>query len=212
MAEVLHVEVRKQFGKRRIRRLRQSGQIPAVLYGHGKQSVSLSVPTQELSSAIRHGTRLVELQGGTTETALIREVQWDPFGVEVLHTDLVRVSADESIETPLSVELRGEAPGTSQGGVVELLAHEVVVECPVTAIPEKLDLNVNSLELGQSLTAADLVLPEGAKLVTEPDKVLAQCIVPFTKEDEDEVEAVSDVSEPEVIGRKEEDEGDTEKS
>lgn len=206
MAEVLHVALRELFGKRRVRRLRESGQIPAVLYGHGKESVSLSIPTTEFSTAIRRGTRLVELAGGTTDTALIREVQWDPFGVEVLHADLVRVSADESIETPLSIELRGRAPGTTQGGVVELLVHEVVVECPVTAIPEKLELNINTLELGQSLTAAELVLPPAAKLVTAADQVVVQCIVPFSaEEEEEEVEAV-DGSEPEVIGRKEEEE------
>ena len=205
MAEVLNVALRELFGKRRIRRLRAGGQIPAVLYGHGEKNLSLSIPATEFSTAIRRGTRLVELVGGTTDTALIREVQWDPFGVEVLHADLVRVSADESIETPLSIELRGRAPGTTQGGVVELLAHEVVVECPVTAIPEKLELNINALELGESLTAAELVLPQGAKLVTAADQILVQCIVPFSEEEDDEAAAV-DVSEPEIIGRKEEEE------
>jgi len=205
MAEVLNVALRELFGKRRVRRLRAGGQIPAVLYGHGKESLSLSIPATEFSTAIRRGTRLVELTGGTTDTALIREVQWDPFGVEVLHADLVRVSADESIETPLSIELRGRAPGTTQGGVVELLAHEVVVECPVTAIPEKLELNINALELGESLTAAELVLPPGAKLVTAADQVLVQCIVPFSEEKKDEAEA-ADIIEPELIGRKEEEE------
>ena len=206
MAEILNVAVRQEHGKRRVRRMRLNGHIPAVLYGHGKENVSLSVAKQALTAALRHGARLVELQGGTKQTALIRDVQWDPFGVDVLHVDLVRVSAHERIETSLSLELRGEAPGISQGGIVEQLAREVTISCSVASIPEKLNLNINSLELGQSLTAADLPLPAEVTLVTPPETVLAHCVKPQFEAEEEETPIAADTAEPEVIGRKEEEE------
>jgi len=207
MADSLNVTLRQEHGKRRIRRLRSSGKTPAVLYGHGKDSISLSVPTSDLMGCMRHGTRLFELQGGASDTALLRDVQWDPFGLEVLHIDLVRVSADQRIDTTLTVEFRGVAPGVSQGGVVEQLLHEVSVNCSVSSIPDKLELNINSLELGQSFTAADLSLPDGAVMLTPDEKIIIQCVEPQT--DEDEVSAGSDSVEPEVIGKKDEDEGET---
>ena len=203
MAEVLHVDVRQERGKRHNRRLRSRGQTPAVLYGHGQENISLSVPTPVLSTAIRHGVRLLELEGAAQDTALIREVQWDAFGLEVLHVDLVRVSADETIDATLRVDTRGEAPGLGQGGIVEQLVHEVVISCSVSSIPDKLELNINSLGLGQSLTAADLSLPPGAVLVTAPEKIIVQCVEPQPDIEEEETSIAAEGVEPEVIGRAE---------
>lgn len=209
MADSLNVTLRQEYGKRRIRRLRSSGKTPAVLYGHEKDNISLSLPTNDLMTSMRHGIRLFELQGGTSATALLRDVQWDTFGLEVLHVDLVRVSADQKIDATLAVELRGVAPGVSQGGVVEHLLHEVSLTCAVSHMPDKLELNINSLELGQSFTAADLSLPDGAEMLTPLERIIVQCVEPQTEEDEDEVSTGSDSVEPEVIGKKDEDEGET---
>ena len=203
MAEVLQVDLREEHGKRRTRRLRSSGVTPAVLYGHSKQCVSLCANTADISAALRHGTQLVELQGGANETALIREVQWDAFGQEILHFDLIRVSADEMIETTVAIELRGQAPGVNQGGIVELLHHDISIRCPATLLPEKLELNINSLDVGQVLTAAELNLPDGAELVTPSDEVLAQCVEQKDDLEEEAADIVVDGIEPEVIARKE---------
>jgi len=208
MAEVLQVDLREEHGKRRTRRLRSSGVTPAILYGHGKPCVSLRANAAEISAALRHGTQLVELQGGANETALIREVQWDAFGQEILHFDLIRVSADEMIEATVAIELRGEAPGVNQGGIVELLHHDISIRCPATSLPEKLELNINSLDVGQTLTAAELNLPDGAELVTPSDEVLAQCVEPKADLEEEATDIVADGIEPEVIARKEGDEDD----
>ena len=96
MAEQIQVEKRESRGKRQARKMREAGKTPAVLYGHGEANVSLSMPTDALAAVLRHGAHVVELQGAVKETALLKSVQWDPFGVEVLHVDLTRVSADES--------------------------------------------------------------------------------------------------------------------
>lgn len=206
MAEVLKVEVRGSRGKRQARRLRRLGHVPAVLYGHGEESVSLSIPVDQVKSAVRHGARVVDLDGAVNEKAFIRDLQWDTFGLDVLHMDLTRVSADEKVEVEVTVELRGEAPGVKEGGVIIQVLHHVDAECLVTAIPEKLTLRINSLGLDQSLTAADIELPSGTTLVTPGDTLIVQCSLP--REEVAEAGLPAEGAEPEVIGRKEEEEGE----
>jgi large subunit ribosomal protein L25 len=97
MAETLKVTMRDSRGKREARRLRRAGSIPAVLYGHGEANHSLTVTADDLAVVVRHGGRVVELTGAVQEKALIREMQWDAYGVSVLHVDLARVSEHERI-------------------------------------------------------------------------------------------------------------------
>ncbi len=209
MAEVLNVEIRKEAGKRHAKRLRKNGAIPAVLYGHGEQSVSLAVPREQFSTALRHGSRLVELKGGANESALIRELQWDIYGTAVMHIDFTRVSADERIEVKVPVELRGQAPGVRAGGVIQHLVHEIEIECLATAIPDKIQLNINHLELKDSITVGQLELPPGVKLLSDSEAIAVQCVEPAVEE---EVEAApTEGAEPEVIGRKAEEGEEEEK-
>src|ERR1700752_4723720 len=91
MADVLNVEVREQVGTKRMRRLRKTGKIPAVLYGHKEAVLNLAVKHEELAAVIRHSGKLVKLSGGLSEDALIRQVQWDTYGKYMLHVDLIRV-------------------------------------------------------------------------------------------------------------------------
>ena len=203
MAETLNVEIRQARGKRNAKRARQAGDIPAVLYGHGESSVSLSVHKDQVAAALRHGSRLVDLKGAVNESALIRELQWDTYGIEVLHVDFARVSEDERIEVTVPVELRGEAPGVREGGVVEHLVHEVEIECLATSIPEKMQVNINHLKLLETIMASQLTLPEGAKLLSDAEAMVVQCVEPAA---EVEAEGVPESAEPEVIGRKAEDE------
>ena len=200
MADVLNVEGRELFGTKNAQRLRRSGKLPAVLYGHGGETVSLVLDEEELERAMRHGARLFELKGKVNESALVRDMQWDTYAQQVLHIDFVRVDRDEKLTVEVELELRGEAPGTKVGGVVSLLAHTVEIETTPAAIPEKLHLNINSLELDQTLTAADIEdLPAGAKVLTDPELILVQCELPIEKPEEEEL---MDGAEPEIIGRK----------
>jgi large subunit ribosomal protein L25 len=199
MADVLQVQIRDTRGKHNARRLRRSGAVPAVLYGHGEQTVSLALGTDELASAVRHGSQLVDLQGAVKEKALIRELQWDVYSTEILHVDLARVSEHELVQVTVTVEVRGEAPGTKEGGVLELAVHEFDVECPASAIPEKIVANVNELALGETLTVADLDLPSQVKILVDDDTVVVSCHLPAVEEEEEAVEATG--AEPEVIGR-----------
>jgi len=206
--ETLNAHIRDTRGKRNARRLRADGQIPAILYGHGEESVSLSVVADEFAAALRHGSKVVELKGAVNQSALIREVQWDTFGTEVLHLDLTRVSAGESVETTVSLELRGDAPGTHEGGILQNPIHELQIECPVAAIPDKISVNVNSLQLGESISAGELPLPESVRLLMDPETVVVLCVQPAAEIEEEEIPG--EAQEPEVIGRKEEEEGESE--
>src|ERR1700761_5984275 len=104
MAEALKVEKRQSHGKRNSRRLRATGSIPAILYGHGEANVALTISSDELAAAVRHGSRVVELTGAVKEKAFIRELQWDVYGLEVLHADFARVSEHERIHLRVKVE------------------------------------------------------------------------------------------------------------
>jgi len=199
MAEVLNVSPRDIAGKRNAKRLRAAGSIPAILYGHKESSVSLTLSTDEMASVLRHGGRVVELKGAVNEKALIRELQWDVYGTDVLHVDLTRVSEHERIQVMVQVDMRGQAPGLKNGGVVEQLVHEVEVDCEALSIPERLEINVNELNLGDSLTASSLHLPDNVKLLSDADAIIVHCVEPTAEEDL----LPSDTgAEPEVIGRK----------
>ncbi len=207
MTDVLNVAVRETMGTSAARKLRRQGGLPAILYGHGEANVNLAVNAHELDAVIRHGGKLVNLAGGVSDTALIREVQWDAFGVSVLHLDLTRVSAKERVELSIGVELRGDAIGLNQGGMIEHMVYELDVECPASAIPDRFSISVKDLDVGQSITVADVEVPEGVTIMTPPETVVVQCVKVILEEEEEEEEGVAaDGSEPEIIGRKAEDE------
>lgn len=208
MRESLSVRVREQLGTRNTRRLRAAGNVPAVLYGHKQACVNLTTTGEQVTNVLRRGARLVDLSGDVTETALIRQVQWDPFGVDVLHLDLIRVSAEESVEVTLPIVLKGSAAGVREGGVVEHIHHEAHIRCPVLALPDKLELNITNLGLNKHLTYADIPLPAGAVMLSHLEEQVVHCVVP--KAEAEEGAAPAESAEPEVIGRKKEEEGEGE--
>ena len=196
----LAVKLRDEHGKRNNRRLRRSGYVPAVLYGHKQEVQSLLLSAEELGAAIRHGNRFVALSGGVSENAFIKEIQWNTWGNEVLHVDFARVSAHEKIHVTVAVELRGESPGTKDGGVVKHFLHSLEIECEAASVPEKISVNINHLEYGQVLHVSDLELPQGAKALVDAALPVVSCVAPVEVSDE-ETDSPDD-AEPEVIGRK----------
>ena len=207
MADELPTTARETGGKHSNRRLRWSGQTPAILYGHGQDNVCLSVPSDVLAAALRHGGRLVGLTGAVNESAFIRDLQWDTYGKHVLHVDFTRVSVDELVKVHLIIELRGQAPGVKNGGVVEQLIHDVHIECPAGSIPEKLFVSVNHLKLDDTITLAQIELPAKSKAFGDLEAVVVQCVIPEEKPEEEGGEGPI---EPEVIGGKKEEDAEEE--
>lgn len=173
MAEVVQVERREgTMGTSASRRLRKTGQVPAVLYGHKQGNEHLTLTQKSVDSILRHHSKIVELQGAVNETALVSDLQFDPLGIDVLHIDLQRVDLNERVTVTVSIQFKGEPAGAKQGGIVIESGHEVEVECPAVAIPEAIVLQVTAVAAGENRTAGDLVLPENVSLVTSPETVV----------------------------------------
>src|SRR4051812_12003490 len=120
----------KGTGTRVARRLRAQGRIPAIIYGHKQTPVPISLARDAVWEMIKRSTHFAELSlDGGTEMVLVRDVQWDHLGKEIIHHDFARVSAEESIETEVRLEVRGTAPGVAEGGVLEQPVHNVSVTC-----------------------------------------------------------------------------------
>ena len=168
----------------------------------------MAVDRKQLAGAIRSNAHLLKLSGAASESALLKDVQWDAFGSNVLHVDLTRVDENELVEVEVRVKLRGEAPGVKQGGVVTQTKRIIQIISPAIAIPDGLELKISELDLGQSLTAGDIPLPDKVELKSDPAMVMVTCTEPTVATEEDETAAAADGAEPEVIGGAKEDEAE----
>jgi large subunit ribosomal protein L25 len=208
---VLVAERRNTRGKREAVRLRKKGMVPAVLYGHKEETISLTLNRDELSKAIRHGVRVLDLKAaGKIEKALIRDAHWDHLGIELLHVDFARVAADERIVVTVPIELRGIAPGVAGGGVLDQPLHRISVECLAIAVPESIRVNISELQLGGVIHVRDLVLPAGVKAMAEPDAVVVHVTLKQTEPEAAPAAAPTEAAEPEVIGRQRTEEEESE--
>ena len=190
----------KGTGTRVARRLRQSGLVPAVIYGHKQAVVPVTVTRHDVWRMIKSPGHLAQLDlGGTTETVLIREVQWDHLGKEILHLDFARVDAEEIIETEVPLELRGQAAGLAEGGVLEHLVHSLRIKCRAGAIPNAIKVDVSHLKVDEGIHVRDLTLPEGVTADAEPDLLLAHVVTPRAAEPEPAEAGAEALTQPEVI-------------
>lgn len=197
MTDVIEVTKRDSIGTAATRRLRRTGQVPAVLYGHGEGNQHLAIPAIQVQGLLRHHSKTVQLEGEVKETALVSQMQWDPMGIEVLHLDLIRVNLKEKVDVTVPIHLHGEAVGTREGGMLLENTHEVDIRCSAGEIPESLSLDINDLHVGQNATASQLQLPAGVELVTPGDVVIAHVEAP-----RGEVEETGGaMTEPEVIAK-----------
>jgi large subunit ribosomal protein L25 len=206
MAEslVLVAETRAGRGKQAARRLRRTGKVPAVLYGHKEETLSVALPLEEVEKAIRRGVRVVDLKaGGKEEKALIRDVQWDHLGKDLLHVDFARVAADERIVLTVPIELRGTAPGVTAGGVLDQPIHTLSIECLAISIPDTIRVNIAELQIGSAIHVRDLVLPAGVKAMSDPEAIVVQVKQPVAEEEAPVAAEAAEAAEPEVIGAKE---------
>jgi large subunit ribosomal protein L25 len=206
MAEIVVLETSKREGNgsKKAIRLRKSGRVPAVLYGHKEATESVSVSKDALVHAITHKARVVDLKSESgTQKALICALQWDHLGKELLHADFQRVDINERITVTVPVELKGIAPGVTGGGALEQPLHTLHVECLAIAVPESVRVNIGELQIGSVIHVRELHLPEGVKALDDPDAVVVQVKAPVTDVD---AAAAGETAEPEVIGRKATDE------
>ncbi len=197
------VKPRSELGSRANKRLRDAGFIPGVIYGHKEAVVPVTLPKKEVVNHLNHGAHVFDLAiDGRSEKVLVKEVQYDHLGLEVLHVDFARVSLDERVEVTVPLELKGTPKGEADGGVLQQTVQELEIECLVTEIPDAIRHNVSEMALNDVLHIKDLKLPAGAKALQDEELIVAT-----VKEivEEAPAEAPEGSAEPEVIGRKPED-------
>src|ERR1700760_1286171 len=149
MAQTIEVAAksRKELGSRANKRLRDTGFIPGVIYGHKEAVVPVTLPRKELAEHLAHGAHLFDVSlDGKSEKVLVKEVQFDHLGLEVLHVDFARVSLDEKVEVTVPLELKGTPKGEAEGAVLQQIISELEIECLVTDIPQNIVHNVTDME------------------------------------------------------------------
>ncbi|TAM83813.1 MAG: 50S ribosomal protein L25 [Acidobacteria bacterium] len=212
MAEIftVHAEARETFGKNAARRLRHLGRIPAVVYGSGGPSVSVTVDPKAIvrilhSEAGHNAIFTLQIPEKAPARVMLRDWQWEPIKGGLMHVDMVRIARDEKLRVRVPIRITGEPQGVKiQGGVLEFILREVEVECLPDDIPEHITLDVSDLVIGRQLRVSDLPVAAGVKVVAEPGRVVVHVVTPKA-EVEPTVEAVAAEAapaEPELIRKR----------
>jgi large subunit ribosomal protein L25 len=206
---LLQAEDRPRGSKGSVHALRRRGMMPAVVYGKEAGNILVQMPEKGLDAIlVKHslGGTLINLEV-TGESAkrsylvMIRDVQRHPVRRELLHADFLQVSLTEELETELPVHLVGEAPGIKEGGILEHMLREVLIACLPTALPEHLEADLSTLHIGGQLKVSDIKPPEGVRIISEPEEVIAMVSAPSVEEEpvaEEEGAEVGTDQEPET--------------
>ncbi len=204
----LQAKEREGRGKNDARRLRAQGMVPAVLYGDGEgENAVLAVPAKVVDYTLTHvgDNALYDLKVGDRSglTARVVDVQRNPVTGKLMHVDFASVDMRERIVVTVPLAITGEAPGVVEGGVLDQVAYEVEAESLPGDIPQEVTLDVSNLGLNENLILADVSLPEGVTLISDPDEV-AVTVTPPTEITEEEMEAAGIVEEPSEVEAPEE--------
>ncbi len=193
-------EFREGVGKGAARKARAKGLVPAVIYGKGRAATLVSVGSREFGRALQNGLapgRLVDLvvsgdgREGLEKTAILKEVQRDSITGEIIHADFQEVSMDEAITASVRVVLTGEDKRVRDGGVVEHLLWQIQVHGLPTAIPDRIEVPVSGLRIGDSVKVSDLRLPEGVKALGHGDETVVTVAAPTRAAEEPRPEAAA---------------------
>jgi large subunit ribosomal protein L25 len=215
----LSAKPRDGTGKGSARSLRAQGQVPAIIYGHGRDPQPLAIDTRELEkllSKISAESTVIELSmDGKSARTLIREIQRHPFKRQILHVDFQELVAGEKVTVRIPIVLTGIPEGVRvDGGILDQVMRELEIEVDPANIPNHVEVDVNPLRIGDSVHVRDIALPEGVELVGEADSTV--CVVSAPRAVVETVVATEEVevaAEPEIIGKakKEEEEEEVEK-
>jgi large subunit ribosomal protein L25 len=201
---VLEAELRPHAGRKAATDVRRAGRIPAVVYGHKQQPVSISLDAHALVEGLHHGHRLMDVKiGGETGKMIVKDLQYDHLGKNIIHVDMMRVDITETVRVQVPVEFKGTAKGTHEGGIFEGHVDHIEVSCKVTDIPETVVVWVKELGVGQTMHAGDIELPAGVKLVSDESLLIASCHMLAVAKTTEQVETEAP-AEPEVIGEQKE--------
>ena len=205
------VRLREQTGKNANRRLRAAGEIPAVVYGGDADSAAIRVDGKSVQTLIREGGENAVFQlklEGTDRTrhTMIRDLQWNPLTGALVHIDFQRVKMDQEVQVSVPIALIGTPEGVrNEGGIVEFVTREIAVVCLPGDIPSSIELDVESLHIGQHVEIGELTLPDAVRLEDDESRVVVSVAAPRLVEEEEEVSEEDELleafgEEPEMVG------------
>lgn len=200
----IEAERREKVGTIYSQRLRKAGRLPAIIYGHKKDPVAVSIDEKEILTHLHRGTHVLDIavKGGGSETVLVKELQFGYLGDNVMHVDFARVDLEEEVTVLVNLAFSGTPKAAAQSGAI--LTHDMTsleVVCRVNAIPGEIPVDLSIMGEGTVITVAEIELPTGVRAAVEPDAVVSH--ISFVKKEEEavgeEAEVAPDGSEPEVI-------------
>lgn len=204
-APTIDVKPRDKVGSIYSRRLRKGGRLPAVIYGHQRDPIAVSVDEKEMLTHLRHGTHVLTLrvEGGGPETCLVKDLQFGFLGDNVIHVDFTRVDLEEEVEVKVHLNFVGQPHAAAQAGAI--LSHdlnELEVKCRVNEIPDEIKVDLNTMGEETLLTVGQITLPPGITAVDDPSTPVTH--ISFIKQEEEpvvgeEAEVAAGPAEPEVI-------------
>ena len=182
---------RNTVGKSPARALRRQGLIPAILYGPKRESLSLTVSPMDLDKIYKtSGTEQVIIkliiENGVTQnaTVLVKEVQTSPVSRQYLHIDFLEISLDEEIVVRVPVEVTGKSKGVERGGFLQLVRHELEVSCLPVDMPDKIEVDIADLDIGDAVHVEDIALDDRIKMLSEPGHTVLTVVAPAVEEEE----------------------------
>jgi large subunit ribosomal protein L25 len=207
----LKADIRTKHGSRYTQRARAEGKIPGVVYGHKMDPVSVAFEGTALLERVNAGDKVFKLDLPGTKNAdegqmvLLKAVQFDYLGTNLIHVDFARVDLNERVTTKVHVQLKGDAKGLKTTGAILMHpTNELLIECKVTDIPESITVDISELDMDQQITAGQVKLPsDDMKLLTDTHAVVAQIVEAKEEVVAEATAVVAEAAAPEVIGEKE---------
>ena len=205
----LNTQMRSDYGRKAAKEYRAAGLLPVNIYGLGKENLTVTIDRKEFSQIFMAGHRIFTLEVGEDKAqGVIKEVQYDALGSELLHVDFSRIDIHQKITLEVAIEV----VGTVANGALDVPMKEIKVESLPAGFPSSITINVVEMKIGDVLRVSDLEAPEGCSFAEEPDALVAQ--VSAIEEEEAEVSAEegeegADADEPEVIGKPQDEDGDS---
>lgn len=203
---ILKAKRRSVIGKSRVKALRRQGELPAVFYGSATGSIPLALSFKEFEAVIhtRAGANVLltlQIEGEkkpAEHTVIVKEVQHDPVSDTIQHVDLHAISLTERLAVNVPLAVRGESLGVKEGGVLDVVHHEIEIECLPADIPERIEVDVSAMAIGSSIHVRELTFPKGVACLLGPEEVVVAVHAPRKEEEAPAAEAPS---EPELVGR-----------
>ncbi len=207
----LQAQLRSDLGKSASRRLRRDKKVPAVVYGRGKEGVTVTIEEKDLQKALKARSSLLDLTvDGETRKVIVKELTNHPVKGSYQHVDFYEVAMDRAVETTTTLYVVGEDDREQDGGIMNLVLRELDISCLPGNIPEYVDIDVSGLVIGDTLHVSDLKLPEGVDVLIDTAEVVLTITDPALLEEPEDDEDADEVEEPEVIGEEDDEEEEEE--